>query len=90
MRDRLDPPAGVAARLAGLPVLAAEANANLSNPWRRLATLLLGLLAVGLAARRRRRGSARRRAWERAWVPLVPIALATGWSALVLSSSACR
>jgi predicted RND superfamily exporter protein len=24
------------------------------------------------------------RRWERAWVPLVPIALATGWSALVL------
>ena len=25
-----------------------------------------------------------RRAWDRAWVPVVPIALATGWSALVL------
>jgi predicted RND superfamily exporter protein len=30
----------------------------------------------------RRRG--RRGAWARAWVPVVPIALATGWSALVL------
>ena len=42
------------------------------------ATLLAGLLAVGLAL------LAVYRRWERAWVPLVPIALATGWSALVL------
>ncbi len=86
LRDRLDPPAGVTARLAGLPVLAAEANANLSDPLRRLATLLLGLLAVLgvlLVVGRRRVGSWRR-SWQRAWVPLVPIALATGWSALVL------
>ncbi|HET9738086.1 MAG TPA: MMPL family transporter [Solirubrobacteraceae bacterium] len=86
LRDRLDPPAGVTARLAGLPVLAAEANANLSDPLRRLATLLLGLLAVLgvlLVVGRRRVGSWRG-AWQRAWVPLVPIALATGWSALVL------
>ena len=37
MRRRLDPPKGVTARLAGLPVLAAEANATLSDPLRRLA-----------------------------------------------------
>jgi len=78
MRAALDPPAGVTARLAGLPVLAAEANAALSSPWRRLGTLLAGLLAVGLVLL-----AVHRRA-ERAWVPLVPIALATGWSALVL------
>jgi hydrophobe/amphiphile efflux-3 (HAE3) family protein len=86
LRDRLDPPAGVTARLAGLPVLAAEANANLSDPLRRLATLLLGLLAVliVLLLVRRRGSGSWRKAWERAWVPLVPIALATGWSALVL------
>ncbi|HKH16165.1 MAG TPA: MMPL family transporter [Solirubrobacteraceae bacterium] len=72
------PPAGVTARLAGLPVLAAEANAALASPWRRLGTLLAGLLAVGLVLL-----LVHRRA-ERAWVPLVPIALATGWSALVL------
>ena len=71
-------PAGVTARLAGLPVLAAEANAALASPWRRLGTLLAGLLAVGLVLL-----AVHRRA-ERAWVPLVPIALATGWSALVL------
>lgn len=78
MRRELDPPPGVSAYLAGLPVLAAEANAKLSSPWRRLATLLLGLLAVGLALW----GATRR--LSRALVPLVPIALATGWAALVL------
>jgi hypothetical protein len=78
MRDRLDPPAGVTARMAGLQVLGAEANSSLSSPLRRLATLLAGLLAVGLAL------LLVYRRWERAWVPLVPIALASGWSALVL------
>ena len=84
MRRRLDPPDGVTARLAGLPVLAAEANASLSDPLRRLGTLVVGLLAVlvVLLLVHRRRGW--RRAWARAWVPVVPIALATGWSALVL------
>jgi predicted RND superfamily exporter protein len=104
LRERLDPPPGVTARLAGLPVLGAEANATLSDPLRRAATLAVGLLAVLLVLlvvhyRRERRvvvndaaasrgaPAARgswRRAWDRAWVPVVPIALATGWSALVL------
>jgi hydrophobe/amphiphile efflux-3 (HAE3) family protein len=78
MRRRLDPPPGVSARLAGLQVLTAQANAKLSDPLRRLGTLLAGLLLVGavlLAVYRR---------WDRAWVPLAPIALASGWSALVL------
>jgi predicted RND superfamily exporter protein len=86
LRDRLDPPPGVTARLAGLPVLAAEANATLSDPLRRAGTLVVGLVAVLLVlllVRRRTTGSWRR-AWDRAWVPVVPIALATGWSALVL------
>ncbi len=78
MEARLDPPAGVTARLAGLQVLGAQANDALSSPLRRLGTLLAGLLAVGLAL------LAVYRRWERAWVPLVPIALATGWSGLVL------
>ena len=78
MERRLDPPAGVTARLAGLQVLGAEANDALSSPLRRLGTLLAGLLAVGLTL------LAVYRRWERAWVPLVPIALAAGWSALVL------
>jgi hydrophobe/amphiphile efflux-3 (HAE3) family protein len=85
LRDRLDPPEGVTARLAGLPVLAAEANGTLSHPLRRLATLVVGLLAVLLVLLLvHRRRMSWRRAWDRAWVPVVPIALATGWSALVL------
>ena len=78
MRDRLHPPAGIDAELAGLPVLAAEANAAVSSPWRRLGTLLAGLAAVALVL------LVAFRAWQRAFVPLLPIALATGWSALVL------
>jgi uncharacterized protein len=78
MRAQLRPPRGVKATVAGLPVLAAEANAELSSPWRRLGTLAAGLLAVLVAL------LAVYRRWERAWVPLVPIALATGWSALVV------
>jgi hydrophobe/amphiphile efflux-3 (HAE3) family protein len=78
MRGRLRPPAGVSARLAGLPVLAAEANQRVSSTWRRLLTLLVGLAAVALVL------LAVFRRPERALVPLIPIALATGWSALVL------
>jgi uncharacterized protein len=78
MRSQLHPPPGVSARLAGLPVLAAEANSALSSSARRLLTLLAGLIAVAavlLAVFRQAR---------RALVPLIPIALATGWSALIL------
>jgi predicted RND superfamily exporter protein len=78
MRSQLHPPAGVSARLAGLPVLAADANAALSSSARRLLTLLAGLIAVGLVL------LAVFRTARRALVPLVPIALATGWSALIL------
>jgi hydrophobe/amphiphile efflux-3 (HAE3) family protein len=78
MRAELNPPPGVSAQLGGLPVLAAQANAELSSPWRRVLTLLAGLAAVGLVL------LAVFRRVERALVPLVPIALATGWSALVL------
>ena len=66
------------ATVAGLPVLAADANHAMSDPLRRALTALAGLLAVALAL------FAVYRSWTRAWVPLVPIALATGWSALVL------
>ena len=78
MRARLNPPEGVRATLAGLPVLAADANHAMSDPLRRLLVVVIGLAAVALAL------FAVYRSWERAWVPLVPIALATGWSALVL------
>jgi hypothetical protein len=78
MRRRLNPPPGVTARLAGLPVLAAEANAKVSSDWRRMLTVVGSLFAVALVLL-----AAYRRA-DRALVPLVPIALAAGWSALVL------
>jgi predicted RND superfamily exporter protein len=78
MRDELHPPKGVDAQLAGLPVLAADANAAVSSPWRRLLVLVLGLLAVGVVL------LVAFRSWRRSLTPLVPIALATGWSALVL------
>jgi predicted RND superfamily exporter protein len=78
MRSQLHPPAGVSARLAGLPVLAAEANAALSSSLDRLLTLLAGLVAVALVLLLVFRGL------RRALVPLIPIALATGWSALIL------
>jgi hypothetical protein len=74
IKRRLDPPKGVQAQVVGLPVLAAEANGSLSSPWRRDLTLLaalLGVFLVLLAVRRSRREAA---------VPLIPIALATGWS----------
>ena len=75
---RLDPPAGVSASVVGLPVLAAEANAALSSPWRRGLTLLAALAGVFLVL------LLVRRSVREAAVPLIPIALATGWSAGVL------
>ncbi|MGI8428358.1 MAG: MMPL family transporter [Solirubrobacteraceae bacterium] len=78
MSSQLRPPAGVTAQLTGLPVLAAQANAALSSSGRRLLTLLAGLLAVGLVL------LAVFRSLPRALIPLIPIVLATGWSALVV------
>jgi hydrophobe/amphiphile efflux-3 (HAE3) family protein len=78
MQSHLHPPAGVNAALTGLPVLAAQANGALSSSGRRLLTLLAGLLAVGLVLTLVFRGL------RRALVPMIPIALATGWSALIL------
>jgi uncharacterized protein len=78
IKSRLGPPQGVEATVVGLPVLAAEANGALSSPWRRALTLVAALLAVFLvllAVRRSVRGAA---------VPLIPVALATGWSGGVL------
>ncbi|HWD64168.1 MAG TPA: MMPL family transporter [Solirubrobacteraceae bacterium] len=78
MRSQLHPPPGVSAKVAGLPVLAADANAALSSSTRRLLTLVAALLAVGLVL------FAVFRSARRALVPLVPILLATGWSALIV------
>ncbi len=79
MRSTLHPPAGVSAQLVGLPVLAAQSGAQVASPWRRMETLLIGLAAVALVLLIAFRGDRRR-----VLVPLVPIALATGWSALIL------
>jgi len=79
MRSSLHPPAGVRASLVGLSVLAAQSGSQVADPWRRLETLLVGLAAVALVLLLAFRGDRRR-----ALVPLVPIVLATGWSALIL------
>ncbi len=70
------PPAGVEARLAGLPVIAATAASDLSDS--RYLLTAVGLLAVALVL------LAVYRSPRRALVPLAPIVLATGWAALVL------
>ncbi len=78
IEEQLDPPAGVEAAVTGLPVLAARANAELSAPGARLLAVLIGLVAVFavlLLVRRDRRAAA---------LPLIPIAMATGWAALAL------
>ncbi len=79
MRSSLHPPKGVSARLVGLPVLAAQANAQVASPWRRLLTLPAGLVTVALVLLIAFRGDRRR-----ALTPLAPIVLASGWSALIL------
>jgi predicted RND superfamily exporter protein len=70
------PPPGVEVQLAGLPVIAASAASDLSSS--RYLLTLAGLIAVALVL------LAVYRSLSRALVPLVPIVMATGWSALVL------
>ena len=75
----LKKPKGVDAQVAGLPVLAAEANSKLSSPWWRLGTLIGSLLlvfAVLWLLSGRNTGVAA--------VPLIPVAMAAGWSGAVL------
>ena len=79
VRKRLkSAPPDVSADVVGLPVLAAESNSKLSSEWRRALMLLAGLAAVFLVLL-----GIRRRA-DLAAIPLIPIAFATGWSALIL------
>jgi predicted RND superfamily exporter protein len=70
------PPEGVEVRFAGLPVIAAAAASDLSSSryWLTLAGLAAVALVLLLAYR----------SFKRALVPLIPVLLATGWSALVL------
>ena len=79
MRASLHPPRGLSAQLVGLPVLAAQSGAQVAAPWRRVLTLLAGLAAAALVLLGAFRGDRRR-----ALTPLLPVALATGWSALVV------
>jgi uncharacterized protein len=79
MRASLHPPRGLSAQLVGLPVLAAQSGAQVAAPWRRVLTLLAGLAAAALVLLAAFRGDRRR-----ALTPLLPVALATGWSALVV------
>ena len=84
IRDEIDPaggegpPAGTDVELAGLAVLAAEANGDLdrSRYW----LPLVGLAAVALVL------IGIYRSLRRALVPLLPVVLATGWSALVVAA----
>jgi hypothetical protein len=72
------PPEGTTVELAGLPVLAAEANSDLSDSrwWLPLA----GLAAVAIVL------AAIYRSARRAVVPLIPVLMATGWSGLVVAA----
>ena len=85
MRSSLHPPAGVSAQLVGLPVLAAQSGAQVASPWRRMVTLLAGLVAVALVLLIAFRGDRRR-----ALVPLVPIVLATAGRRWSCSRCGCR
>jgi len=70
------PPPGVQVELAGLPVIAAQAASDLDSS--RYLLTAVGLLAVALVL------LLVYRSWKRALIPLAPIVMATGWSALVL------
>ena len=72
------PPAGTTVQLAGLPVLAAEANTDLSHS--RWWLPLVGLLAVGIVL------ALIYRSVRRALIPLIPVVMATGWSGLVVAA----
>jgi uncharacterized protein len=70
------PPPGVEVRLAGLPVIAAEAASELSASRYWLALAGLGAVALVLLLIRR--------SFRRALVPLLPTVLATGWASLLI------
>ena len=77
--DTAGPPAGTDVQVVGLPVLVADANAALAS--NRYLLTVAGLLAVALAL------LAVYRSPRRALVPLVPVVLAPGWSALILEAA---
>jgi hydrophobe/amphiphile efflux-3 (HAE3) family protein len=71
-----DPPPGTEVRLAGLPVIAAEAGSDLSSSRYWLALAGLGAVALVLLVLLR--------SFRRALVPLLPTVLATGWASLLI------
>jgi uncharacterized protein len=71
-----NPPPGVTVRLAGLPVIAAEAASELSSSRYWLALAGLGAVALVLLLLLR--------SFRRAFVPLLPTVLATGWASLLI------
>ncbi|MGX6449855.1 MMPL family transporter, partial [Patulibacter sp. S7RM1-6] len=74
---RSDTPSGVTATVTGLPALAADASASISSPVRRVLTLLATLVLVaGLLV-------AVTRSARRGLLPVLPVALAAGWSGLL-------
>lgn len=78
IRADIDPPEGLSVEVVGLPVLAADANSELAGSRYWLTLLSLFAVAVVLLAVYR--------SLRRALLPLIPIALATGWSALILAA----
>jgi hydrophobe/amphiphile efflux-3 (HAE3) family protein len=70
------PPVGVEVRLAGLPVIAAEAASELSSSRYWLALAGLGAVFLVLLVLLR--------SLRRALVPLLPTLLATGWASLLI------
>lgn len=78
MRDALDPPPGVRATVTGLPVLVSDASETISSPSHRLLTLLGSLLLVGGLL------VAVTRSWRRGLAPVLPVALAAGWSGMLV------
>ncbi len=79
MRSLLHPPKGVSAQLVGLPVLAAESGSEVASVSRRLLDLVAALIAVALVLLAAFRGDGRR-----VLVAVLPVLLASGWSALIL------
>jgi predicted RND superfamily exporter protein len=72
-----NPPAGVTATVTGLPVLVGDASEAVSSPLRRLLTLLGSIVLVGGLL------VAVTRSWRRGLVPVLPVALAAGWSGVL-------
>lgn len=96
----IEPPSGSEVNVLGLAVLAADANASLGSnryllTFAGLGAVALVLFLVGFApaawrlrkAKEKGYGPAAGKASRRALVPLIPVVLAPGWSALVLEGA---